>query len=269
MLLYFRLLQPWQEKARFSRSLAPPAERGMTCSTEKGSALKRSWLRQYSQQTPARSATRRARRVSPAQEAREPPGNPRVRTIVSMETRRRFANSATWAIRSALASSMRSDRAINSCCSGGVKVSAVRATQFVVERPDVVRQAGVDSLEDLGFTRGERRGVRLDAVAVGGRGIDRHRDLLPVRESRLVLQFDGSTSDDAFHGRMPPWVASADSVNCTGVGGRLALSRPTRFPSAPGPSEQAFETCSTGRARRRRRVMGRQADRSSSVRSGV
>jgi hypothetical protein len=62
-LLYLRLLHPWQENARFSGSLPPAAERGVMCSTEKGSALNRSGLLQYSQHPAARPAT--ARRAAP------------------------------------------------------------------------------------------------------------------------------------------------------------------------------------------------------------
>ncbi len=37
--VYLRLLQPWQDIARFSRSSVPPADRGVMCSTEKSLAV--------------------------------------------------------------------------------------------------------------------------------------------------------------------------------------------------------------------------------------
>lgn len=50
-------LHPAQAYARLSSSVAPPAARGMMCSTTKGEFEKRSWLWQYSQRCPDRSRT--------------------------------------------------------------------------------------------------------------------------------------------------------------------------------------------------------------------
>src|SRR5947209_7417536 len=61
--VYSWLLHPWQDHARFNPTVRPPRLRGTMCSTEKDCMAYAVWLRQYSQQSRALSATKR-RRVS-------------------------------------------------------------------------------------------------------------------------------------------------------------------------------------------------------------